>query len=351
MKVIPIEKKEFGFAFGKQAYLYTMKNESGMTVTVTDFGGALVSIETPDKNGKFEDVILGYDDASGYEKGTSHQGGLIGRIGNRIAAGKFTLDGKDYQLDLNDNGVNHLHGGNTGYDRRFWNVKEINGEEPALVLSYFDPDGTENYPGNVLVTVTYTLTKCNAVKINYKATTDAKTIINLTNHTYFNLNGFNSGDILDHYMQIFADYFTPSDSTLIPTGEKRPVGGTVFDFRQPKKIGKDVNADDEQLILGGGYDHNFVTGCDKVMKHVAHVYEENSGRMMDVYSDQPAMQLYIGNFLDGENGKNGSKLNKRWGFCLETQHTPNTPNLTGYPKIELNPGEVYDYTTVYRFSK
>ncbi len=349
-----ITKKEFGKIGDKEVFLFELTNDNKMSVGITTYGGTIVSISTEDKNGSFGDVVLGYPDLKGYMNGTSHQGALIGRFGNRIADGRFTLDGVEYKLDKNDNGVNHLHGGKTGYDTRVWDVLyTAEGKEPALSLTLVDEDGTEGYPGRVKVNVIYTLTADNAIQIEYFATTDKNTILNLTNHTYFNLEGYASGDVLDHEVQINADYFTPANANLIPTGEIRAVKGTVFDFTTSKTIGKDLvkEKEDEQLKLGGGYDHNFITGEDKVMKHIATVKAPVSGRIMDVYSDQPAVQLYIGNFLNGEIGKNGSRLNKRNGFCLETQHSPNTPNMPDFPTCKLCPGELYSYKTIYKFSK
>lgn len=346
-----IKKDIFGFIGEKEVLIYTLKNKSGATVTVTTYGGALVNIIVPDKNGNFGDVILGYDTLQGYITGTSHQGALVGRCANRIDIGKFTLNGKVYELDKNDNGINHIHGGKTGYNTRVWDVLyTLDSDSPSLSLTYTDPDSTEGYDGTVNINVIYTLTEDNAVKIEYFANTDKPTVANFTNHTYFNLNGYDSGDVLAHEIQIFADKFTPSRKDLIPTGEIRTVKGTALDFTSPKAIGRDINSDEEQMIFGGGYDHNFITGDDKVMKHIVNVREPVSGRIMDVYSDQPAVQLYTGNFLDGQIGKNGVPMNKRTGFCLETQHTPNSINMPQFPSVVLTPDDEYHYTTIYKFS-
>lgn len=346
-----ITQKSFGSVNDKEVFLYSLKNSSGMAVDITTYGGALVNIFVPDKNNALTDVILGYDSLEGYVNGTSHQGALIGRYANRIAEGKFVLDGTEYVLDKNDNGANCLHGGNTGYNTRVWDVLyTADGKEPMLSLMYTDVDGTENFPGTVNVNVIYTLTQDNALKIEYIARTDKPTVINLTNHTYFNLNGYASGDILEHELQIMADSFTPVNEHLIPTGEIRSVKGTPFDFTELKPIGRDLYCDDEQLKTGGGYDHNFITGDAGVMKHIAHAVADKSGIIMDAYSDKPAVQLYIGNFLNGENGKNGSKLNKRNAFCLETQYYPDSPNHAEFPSCVLRPSEQYHFTTVYKFS-
>ena len=345
-----ITKKSFGFKDGKEVFLYTLKNELGTTLDITTYGGALVRIITKDKDENFRDVILGYDSLEGYINGTSHQGALVGRFANIISGGRFTLDGVEYTLDKNDHGVNCLHGGNTGYNTRVWDVLyTADGKEPSLSLTYVDPDGTENFPGTVKVNVIYTLTRDNSVKIEYYAETDKPTVINLTNHTYFNLNGYDSGDILSHEVQIFADYFTPANKDLVPTGEIRSVKGTPLDFTSPKPIARDLYSDYEQMIIGSGYDHNFITGDAGKMKHIAVVTAE-SGIIMNVYSDEPAVQLYIGNFLNGETGKNSSKLNKRCGLCLETQYYPDSPNHPEFPSCVLRPGETYHFTTVYNFS-
>ena len=345
-----ITKKSFGFKDGKEVFLYTLKNELGTTLDITTYGGALVRIITKDKDENFRDVILGYDSLEGYINGTSHQGALVGRFANRISGGRFTLDGVEYTLDKNDHGVNCLHGGNTGYNTRVWDVLyTADGKEPSLSLTYVDPDGTENFPGTVKVNVIYTLTRDNSVKIEYYAETDKPTVINLPNHTYFNLNGYDSGDILSHEVQIFADYFTPANKDLVPTGEIRSVKGTPLDFTSPKPLARDLYSDYEQMIIGSGYDHNFITGDAGKMKHIAVVTAE-SGIIMNVYSDEPAVQLYIGNFLNGETGKNSSKLNKRCGLCLETQYYPDSPNHPEFPSCVLRPGETYHFTTVYNFS-
>ncbi len=346
-----ITHKSFGFKDGKEVFLYSLKNESGTSLDITTYGGALVNLAVKDKDGKFTDVILGYDSLDGYINGTSNQGALIGRYANRISGGKFTLDGVEYTLDKNDNGVNCLHGGNTGYHTRVWDVLyTADGKEPSLSLVYTDPDGTENFPGTVRVNVIYTLTADNSVKIEYYAETDKATVINLTNHTYFNLNGYASGDILGHKLQIFADCFTPVNENLIPTGEIRSVKGTPFDFTLPKAIGRDLECGDEQLKKGGGYDHNFITGESGKMKHIACALGDKTGIIMNVYSNKPAVQLYIGNFLNGQDGKNGSKLNKRNAFCLETQYYPDSPNHPEFPSCVLRPSEKYHFTTIYNFS-
>jgi len=343
--------RDFGMAYGETIKLYTMENANGMKVSIATLGGAVVELWAPGKDG-FADVVLGYTCAEEYARYTSNQGALIGRYGNRIGQGKFTLNGKDYQLALNDHGINHLHGGDRGFNQRIWEVIDTcDGAEPTITLRYVSADGEENYPGTLTSIVTYTLTADNALSIDYKASTDADTPVNLTNHTYFNLAGFDADAITDHELCIHAKYFTPVDSGLIPTGELREVAGTPFDFNSAKTIGRDLGSDDEQLVLGGGYDHNFVLGDAHVMKTAAIVYEPTSGRIMTVKTDMPCVQFYIGNFLDGtEVGKGGKALEYRHGFCLETQYAPDSPNQPTFPSVILHPGEEYHYVTSYQFS-
>lgn len=347
-----ITKRDFGMAYGQAIELYTLANDQGMKVSIATLGGAVVELWAPGRGGAFQDVVLGYTCAEEYARYTSNQGALIGRYGNRIGAGRFTLNGKTYQLALNDHGINHLHGGDRGFNQRIWQVESVqDGPNPSLILSYTSPDGEENYPGTLQVKVTYTLTADNALSIDYQAVTDADTPVNLTNHTYFNLAGYDAGAITGHELCIHAQHFTPVDDGLIPTGELRAVRGTPFDFNSAKTIGRDLDSGDEQLVKGGGYDHNFVLGDAHIIKTAAIVYEPESGRIMTVKTDMPCVQFYIGNFLDGtEVGKGGLPLKRRHGFCLETQYAPDSPNQPAFPSVILHPGEEYHYTTSYQFT-
>jgi aldose 1-epimerase len=342
-------------AFGKTADgtpvdLYTLRNNKGAEAKISNYGGLVISLKVPDKNGQLGDVTLGYDNLDGYLKETPYFGALIGRYGNRIARGKFTLDGKQYTLATN-NYPNALHGGVKGFDKVVWDAKVlVNPEGPSLQLSYVSKDGEEGYPGTLTVTAVYTLTDNNGLKLSFTATTDKDTVVNLTHHSYFNLAG--KGDILGHEVMIPADRFTPVDSTLIPTGELRPVDGTPFDFRTPTTIGARIDQPDEQLKFGGGYDHNWVV--NKPMGQfglMARVYEPTSGRVMEVYSTEPGLQFYSGNFLDGKiTGKGGRVYNFRNGFCMEPQHYPDSPNQPSFPSVVLKPGQVYHNVIEYRFS-
>ena len=349
----PMEKKVFGTtADGKTADLYTLKNKNGMQVSITNFGATVVSIMAPDKTGKMADVALGYDDLAGYELNKNYLGVLVGRYGNRIAHGKFSIDGTEYTLAKN-NGDNSLHGGIKGFNKAMWEAKDVSkGGEAAVEMKYVSKDGEEGYPGNLSVTVVYTLTNKNELKIDYSATTDKKTVVNLTNHTYFNLAGQGNGDILKHELMINADTFTPVDSGLIPTGELKKVEGTPFDFRKATAIGARIDANDEQIKLGGGYDHNFVLNRQKAtgLSLAARVSDPASGRTMEVWTTEPGVQFYTGNFLDGSfKGKGGSVYQKRTALCLETQHFPDSPNHPSFPTTLVKPGEKYHTTTVYKF--
>ncbi len=337
---------------GQGVLLFTLTNARGMEARIMTYGGILVSLKVPDKNGKLADVVLGYDKLSDYVKASPYFGALIGRYGNRIANGKFTLDGKTYTLAIN-NPPNSLHGGTKGFDKRVWQAAAAaSANEAKLTLRYVSRDGEEGYPGTLRVNVVYTLTRDNALKIDYTATTNKATVLNLTHHSYFNLAGAGNGDILGHMMQINANRFTPVNKNLIPTGELRPVLGTPLDFRTPTVIGKRINDDNEQLKFGGGYDHNFVinhTGLRLV--RAARVVEPKSGRVMTVFTTEPGVQFYTGNFLDGKNiGKGGKAYKKRTGFCLECQHFPDTPNHPKFPTTTLRPGRTYRQTTIYQFS-
>jgi len=349
-----IEKKSFGkLTDGAEVTLYTLKNAKGMEAKIIDYGATVVSLTAPDKNGIFADVVLGYDDVERYVRGGTYFGAIVGRYGNRIGQGKLTVDGKEYQLARN-NGANHLHGGTTGFNKKMWIVDgtSMTKDGPAITLTYVSKDGEENYPGTVKLTVVYTLTNDNALSIVYTGTTDKATVLNPTNHSYFNLSGDMNTPILDHELMLAADTFTPVDAGLITTGKVVDVAGTPMDFRTAKKIGKDIEANFEQLKFGGGYDHNWVIAkYDGNVQLIASVYEPKSGRFMEAFSTEPGVQFYCGNFLDGRvPGKNGIKYPKRSGLCLEAQHFPDSPNKPEFPTTLLKPGEIYHQTTIYKFS-
>lgn len=350
---LAITKSEFGKTKDSTPIeLYTLKNANGVEMDVITYGGRITSLKVPNKDGKLENVILGFDTIEDYQKDNPFFGALIGRYGNRIAKGKFTLNGEEFTLATND-GSNHLHGGVNGFDRVVWTAKPIEGlEDSSLQLVYRSKDGEEGYPGNLKVTVTYTLTKDNAVEVTYEATTDKTTVVNLTQHAYFNLTGDFSKDILNHDVVINADAFLPVDETLIPTGEIRKVEGTPFNFNSSKKIGKDISVDNEQLKRGKGYDHCWVLNGEKGdMRFVASAYDETSGRFMEIFTEEPAIQFYTGNFLDGTLPMvNGGTYAHRTGFCLETQHYPDSPNQDNFPSTVLNPGETYKTKTTFKFS-
>ncbi len=337
---------------GSDAMLYVLEGKDGLRVAITDFGAAVVSLHAPDRDGRLADVVLGYDVATGYLAGKSYFGATIGRFGNRIAAGRFTLDGVEHHLPVN-NGANHLHGGPRGFDRVRWDAEWAGSPEaPALRLTRTSPDGEEGYPGSVRVEVLYSLPAPDTLRIDYRAETDRATPLNLTNHSYFNLAGHDAGSILDHELTFAASRFTPVDAGLIPTGELRDVAGTPFDFREERRIGARVDADEEQIGRGPGYDHNFVldrtAGADLAL--AARVREPRSGRVLEVRTCEPGVQFYSGNFLDRtEVGKGGAAYAHRTGFCLETQHFPDSPNQPSFPNTILRPGEVYRSATKYRF--
>lgn len=347
-----ISEAPFGvLASGDSVKLYTLKNANGMEVAISDLGGTIIKWTAPDKDGKFEDITLGSNNPEDYLTSTKYLGALIGRFGNRIAKGKFTLDGKEYTLAVN-NGPNALHGGLKGFNAAIWTATPIEGAEPALKLTYLSKDGEEGYPGNLNVEVVYTLKNDNSLTIDYKATTDKNTVVNLTNHAYFNLKGEGKGDILDHEIVLQADKFLPTDAGLIPTGQLKPVKGTPFDFTTAHVIGERINdTTDIDIKLGGGFDHCWVfTDQSNKLKSVAMVTEAKSGRTMEVLTTEPAVQFYTGNFLNGSaTGKSGVKYEKRFGFCLETQHFPDSPNQVAFPTTVLKPGETYTSTTVYKF--
>ena len=350
-----VQVSDFGkTADGISVYRYTLTNDRGVEAAVISYGATLVSLKVPDRNGKIADVVLGYDTVDGYEQGASYFGGTIGRYGNRIAGGKFTLDGKVFQLPTND-GLNSLHGGTIGFNKRIWTaVDRSRLDAEVLELSYTSPDGEEGYPGALKVKVTYTLpAESNELRIDYLATTDKDTVLNLTNHSYFNLTGDASQTILDHQLTLHALKFTPVDSTLIPTGEERAVQGTPFDFTKPTAIGARINQEDEQLKFGKGYDHNWVLEkTDKVgLQPAAEVFDPTSGRVLEILTTEPGIQFYSGNFLDGTaKGKGGQLYAYRTGLALETQHFPDSPNHPKFPSTELKPGQIYRSTTVLRFS-
>ena len=333
---------------GREAHLYTLSNKSGLEVAITDFGGTVVSIKVPDRNGKLDDVILGYDSLEGYESGTAYLGATVGRYGNRIGGAKFSLDGKEFTLPKND-GANHLHG---GFNKVLWDARPGAGQDtPTLHLHYLSKDGEDGYPGNLSVDVAFSLTRANELKIEYSATTDKKTVVNLTNHCYFNLAG--SGTILNNKLTLLASRFTPVDAGLIPTGELRSVAGTPFDFREPTSVGARIEQDDEQLKLGKGYDHNWVLDAGVKAKPglAATLYEPTTGRVLETLTTEPGIQVYTGNFLDGTiHGKGGQSYARRSAICLETQHFPDSPNHPDFPSTTLEPGKKYHTVTIYKFS-
>lgn len=337
--------------------LYTLKNDNGMTVKVTNYGAIITSIMVPDRDGEFADVALGYHHLKSYTNAVDkpYFGAVVGRYGNRIAGGEFTIDGETYSLAVN-NGPNHLHGGVIGFDKVIWDAEVITGDNfTGLKLGYLAKDMEEGYPGNLDVTVTYRLFEDNRLEMEYKATTDKATPVNLTQHTYFNLKGEGNGDILGHELMLNARRFTPVDETLIPTGDLKPVQGTPFDFREAKPIGQDIEVDNQQLEYGMGYDHNFVidrgdaSANDMVL--AARVVEPESGRVLEVHTQEPGIQFYCGNFLDGRlTGKSGKPYVHRGGFCLETQHYPDSPNQPTFPTTIVKPDQTYHTKTSFTFS-
>ncbi|MEW6235472.1 MAG: aldose epimerase family protein [Candidatus Omnitrophota bacterium] len=352
---ITLNKAPFGkTADGKSVDLYTFENANGVKTSVMTYGGIITSLLVPDKDGQFEDITLGFNSLEGYLKGHPYFGALIGRFGNRIAKGKFTLGGKEFSLFVN-NDVNALHGGQFGFDKKVWNAKKVNVDEgPGLELTYVSQDGEEGYPGTLKCKVVYSLNNLNELKIDYFAETNKPTPLNLTNHAYFNLTGHKEMEsILDHELMLNAKFYTPVDDTLIPTGEIAFVKGTPFDFAEPMQIGARIAADDDQIKKGGGYDHNFVldkTEAD-ALNLGGRVFEPKSGRLLEFFTTQPGVQFYTGNFLDGSNiGKGGQVYKHRFGFCLETQHFPDSPNHAHFPSAILKPGESYRETTIYKFS-
>ncbi|MDO4569947.1 MAG: aldose epimerase family protein [Planctomycetia bacterium] len=339
---------------GEEVQLYTLANEKGMSVSISNYGGLITSLIVPDKDGNPGDVVLGFDTLEGYLAGSPYFGALVGRYGNRIANGEFVIDGTKYNVTKNENGITNIHGGNVGFDKKIWTVEPGENEKATwLKLSLVSPDGEEGFPGNLSVSVSYILPReHNSLIVLYTAQTDKATPINLTQHSYFNLKGAGNGDILDHIVTIDADSITPVDKTLITTGELMPVEGTAFDFRTPTAIGKRIDADEEQIKNGGGYDHNWVLNMSETepVTRAAIVTEPTTGRRLEVLTTEPGVQFYCGNFLDGTlKGKGGKVYGKRYGFCLETQHFPNSPNIAAFPSTILRPGQEYKTATVFRF--
>ncbi|GAB5560784.1 MAG: galactose mutarotase [Synoicihabitans sp.] len=344
---------------GEAVQIYTLTNRNGLSADIMTYGGTVVRLMTPDRNGQLGDIALGFDNVTDYENKSPYFGCIVGRYGNRIADGKFSLDRKNYTLAVNNvsDTVNaHLHGGDKGFDKVVWKARPvIKGHDAGLILWHTSADGDEGYPGNLKMKVTYFLTDNNALSIHYHATTDKATPVNLTNHTYFNLAGEGIGDINGHFLTLNADHYTPVDAGLIPTGQIAPVAGTPMDFTSPRAIGERNNAEHEQITFGGGYDHNWVlnkTGDE--LSLAAEVYEPTSGRVMTVHTNEPGIQFYGGNFLEVDGvvrvGKSGVTYRHRTGFCLETQHYPDSPNQPNFPSTILRPGEVYETTTVHQFS-
>ncbi|OLB22738.1 MAG: galactose mutarotase [Acidobacteriales bacterium 13_2_20CM_55_8] len=348
-----MKKESFGQTRdGKPVELYTLTNSHGMEVGAINYGGIIVSLRVPDKNGKLDDVVLGFDKLDGYLDKSPYFGAIVGRYGNRIANGKFTLDGKEYSLAKN-NGPNALHGGLKGFDKAIWQAEPFkNKQGSGVAFTYTSKDGEEGYPGNLKAKVTYTLTDKNELVFDYQATTDKATPVNLTQHSYFNLAGEGTGDVLKHELMLNADRFTPVDKTLIPTGELRAVKGTPLDFTKPTAVGARIDDNYEQIAFGGGYDHNFViTRKADGLELAARVYEPTSGRVMEVYTTEPGVQFYAGNFLDGTiTGKQGHVYKRRYGLCLETQHFPDSPNHPEFPSTILRPGQTLHSRTMYKFS-
>lgn len=332
---------------GREVYLFTIENNNGVSAGIITRGATLQSFNCPDREGKMGDIIMGFDNVAGHIASGTYTGNVIGQYANRLCGGKFTVNGTEYQVTQNEKGKTCLHGGGE-YNSALW--KAIIIDDDAVEFAYESPDGEQGFPGNVSVKVVYTLNDHNELEINYEAVSDKDTVLNFTNHAYFNLGTTANGNVLDHELMLNCDYFTPTDADSIPTGEIRPVEGTAFDFRTPKKIGRDIKADDEQLVMCRGYDHNFcVNGESGKLRLVAKVTDEKSGRKLEVMSDLPGVQLYTGNFIDGtEMGKDGIVLNQHYGFCLETQFYPDTPNQPSFPQCTFKAGEKFRTTTIFK---
>ena len=348
-----ITKASFGkTSDGQNVDIFTLTNRNGMEAKITNYGGIVTSLTAPDRNNKFADVVLGFNDLDSYLKGHPYFGALVGRYGNRIAKGRFTLNGVEYKLAVN-NGENHLHGGIKGFDKVVWSASPMKTKTgAALTLTYLSKDGEEGYPGNLLVKVVYTLTNNNELRIDYTASTDKDTVTNLTHHSYFNLAGEGNGDILSHLLSLNANSFIPTDAGSIPTGEIRNVQGTPFNFLKSTAIGERIDGNDQQLKFGSGYDHTWViNGRAGVLRQAATAFDPTTGRVMQVWTTEPGVQFYTGNFLDGTlTGKSGKVYQRRNGFCLETQHYPDSPNQPKFPTTTLHKGATYKSTTIYRFS-
>ena len=352
-KSLSITKSNYGItADGKSVDNYLLENEGGIQVEIITYGGRITSLKSPDKYGNMENVVLGFNDIAQYEKGNPYFGALVGRYGNRIANGTFSLDGKEYALAQN-NGKNNLHGGILGFDKKVWDATvEESDDSVALKLTYLSEDMEEGFPGNLTTTVTYTLKRDNSLDVVYEAVTDKATVVNLTQHAYFNLSGDFSEPILDHVIEIDADRYLPVDSGLIPTGELASVADTPFDFRKPKPIGEDINANHKQIELGGGYDHCWVLNNENTgYSSIASAYHPETGRFLEVLTNEPGVQFYTANFLDGTlPAPNGGTYGKRSGFCLETQHFPDSPNQPDFPSVTVRPGEKYVTRTTFIIS-
>jgi aldose 1-epimerase len=348
---MPITREDFkNNAFGEKTELFDLTNAGGLRIRIMTHGATILSIETPDRDGRLDDIVLGHDTAAEYADGGPYFGAAIGRFGNRIKAGRFTLDGKEYRLEAN-NGPNALHGGLRGFDKVIWDAEILEGEN-AVRMTYVSADGEEGFPGKVKTIITYTLTDANELKIDYAAETTKATPINLTNHSYFNLAGHKSGSALGQLMIINADTFLPTDETAIPYGEASAVEGTPFDFRTPHVIGERIDDDNEQLRFGAGYDHTFCLNQAKEgeLSFCARAEDPASGRVLETFTTEPGVQFYTGNYLGGLKGKDGCMYVRRAGFCLETQHYPDSPNQPQFPNTILRPGETFTSQTVYRFS-
>ncbi len=348
MNIIP-EESFSGVHNGKKTSFHTLRNKNGLVAQVTNYGAIIVSIYVPDRDGNMSDIVQGYDTIKEYIDGNGpYMGAVCGRCANRIGKGKFNLLGKEFYLAVN-NGPNHLHGGITGFNRVTWDV--VKSSPSSIQMLYLSADGEEGYPGNLRVSVTYTLTEKNELRLDYSASSDKTTIVNLASHSYFNLAGEGSGSIYDHYLLINGAFFTPTDETNIPTGEIRRVAGTPMDFTTPKRIGASIDMDDEQLKYGAGYDHNWVLNHRTGTLGLAAVaHDPKSGRVMEVYTTQPGVQLYTANWIDNEKGKNGKKYQRRWAFCLETQHFPDAVNIPHFPSTILKQGKEYRHCVVHKFS-
>lgn len=346
-----IGKRHFGkTADGTAADLYVLVNSEGVEASVTNYGATLVSLKAPDRHGNFADLTAGYDDVSGYEAGKSYFGGTVGRYANRIARGEFSLNGVKYSLAKN-NPPNHLHGGDNGFNKRWWTAEDVSTpQEPRVRLRYLSKDGEEGYPGNLIVAVTYALTEANELKLDFEAATDKDTVLNLTNHSYFNLAA--AGDVLGYEVTLFADYFIPVDATQIPSGEFQSVEGTPFDFRKPTAIGERIGAGNEQLKIGLGYDHTYVVNrsATDALVPAARAVEPKSGRVLEVFTTEPGVQFYTGNHLDGSQRGKGKTYTFRTYFCLEVQHFPDSPNHPNFPTTVLRPGETRRSQTIYKVS-